>query len=186
MSSTVKTKDDSIRDRLYKAGIKVVHRKQKLPDLGKGGVALREYLTTDSYKEDKENGTGLLIYGKGAMEGICVFAKELVLAGDNVKLLHLNTLKNWLNKDDEKLYDLDHTGALCITWFNLNNVDCPLTPAEMFDVQAFITDRSERGYRNYLSSDVELKQMQWWPEGWGSYMANYLREVNFGSIKNRN
>lgn len=175
-----------ISKRLDDAGIPSIYRKWKLTDLGRAGKELRGYLEGNNYSDDKLNGMGLYIYGSGEFRvmSLPIFAKELVLSNDGVRLISLNQLISLLkyeDTDDGTLLQLQRTNALCISWFEIDIKKCPFDYYDRSLVEHFIVDRKDQGLRNYFSACRGIKDTKWWSKEFVDNMYMSLRIIRFGS-----
>jgi len=177
--------DPGISAKLDTAGIRPAHRGMTLPGLGASGKEARAYLESEDYPEDRKSGVGAVFYGTGTNHAniLPVFAKELALSGDGVRLVTLSKLVWAVMDNTEAAEELLRAKALCIVRFQMEVDERPFTARECMMVEEFLISRYDNYLRNYLQTCAKLSDLDWWSREFKSVSSPRLRDFHVGQGK---
>jgi hypothetical protein len=172
---------ETITAALDKADIGKLYWNKALPMYGVVGCDIRTYLQNGEYTDDKRDGIGLYIHGKGKNRHLVLptLAKELVLLKDSVQYVSLRKLIHVVNSGGEDHEWVLRVGALCVGQFYDDSIDKPYSGYDLSNIEDLLRTRIENCQRIYLSSSSAIRDALWYSQEFRELVAESTREHHF-------
>lgn len=177
---------DQVARSLSRVGVGKAYHARKLSEFGKPGEEMKAFQDESAaFKAYIENGKGWTIKGNNpakAYDFAVVAARSFHLMRFNTRVLSLVSIADYLSGayehgSDSRFENFEAAQCLVIPRFYEPLDSLPLTRAEFYKIENFLTQRIEAGYSLTVQYSGDLSKTKWWSDYFLDRLVSNSREI---------
>jgi len=142
-----------------------------------------EYIASEVFRDDLDEGRGLVVWGDAAIRGdlLSIACKAFALSGISTHYVTLHQLVGILTADEtERRAPLARCDHLFVDWFEqaFPGDECPYTTRERAIVQEFLNGRIKGDKHNHYATNRDWQHLKWWSADFLGQHQPRTRSVN--------